>query len=62
MTIQKFRYDYRDASLTVTVNAENAEDEWANNADLMDALQKVIRCAGNWKRFDFTVNAVGYEE
>jgi hypothetical protein len=62
MSTQKFRYDYKDAQLQVTVDAQNTEDEWANNADLMEAMQKVIRCATNWKHFEFHVVAKGYEE
>lgn len=53
MTIQKTKYEYQDAPLSVMFSAENDEDEWANDADLRNAINAVIKCASNWKTFDY---------
>ena len=62
MTIQKTRYEYQDASITVKFDAENHEDEWANNNDLSRAIQDVIRCAANWKTFNLAIKSNGYTD
>lgn len=60
MTIQKTKYEYQDASLSVMFSAENDENEWTNDADLRNAINAIIKCASNWKTFDLTIKTNQY--
>lgn len=55
MTVQKTKYEYQDALLSIMFSAENNEYEFANDADLRNAINAVIECASNWKTFDLTI-------
>lgn len=62
MTIQKTSYKYQDGTLTVDFKAENAEDDWANDRDLRQAIDAVIKCAGSWKTFELYIKTNQYED
>lgn len=62
MTIQKTKYEYQDATITVKLAAENHEDEWANDGDLRAAINDVVRCASNWKTFNLEIKTNEYTE
>ena len=58
MTRQKFEHAYQDDNIGIRLVAENPEDVYAHSGDLMDALQKIVRCAGVWDKFHLHINTV----
>jgi len=50
-----FKHSYKDATLEVTLEAQNDGHSWANIQDLTKALLDIVKCTSDWKKFELYI-------
>lgn len=50
-----FKHSYKDATLEVTLEAQNDGHSWANIQDLTKALLDIVKSTRQWKKFELYV-------